>query len=311
MPELVFRPARLTGRDHELDAVVELMRVSLGESPTRTRAFFTWKHLKNPFGPSFVWVAEHEGRLAGLRAMMRWDFRSQGRSVRAVRAVDTATHPDFRRQGLFKRLTLGMIDSLGAEGIELVFNTPNEQSRPGYLKMGWQEVGRPTLWVRAGGRFALRSHTWPSETPPGLVLPREHRLHTEKDQAYLRWRFDDVADLGYQLVREEDRAVYYRRRDRDGRAELTINALIAPTRRDVVPLSRLLRRVIRSTDDTYAMALAAAGTREAAALCLAGFVPIPGRGPRLVVREVPGQKMPAPAPQLSGWRLQVDDLELF
>lgn len=311
MPEPELRPARLRGRDHELDAIVELMRVSLGESPTRTRRFFEWKHLKNPFGPSFVWVAEDEGRLVGLRAMMRWDFRSQGRSVRAVRAVDTATHPDFRRRGLFKKLTLGMVESLGAEGIELVFNTPNEQSRPGYLKMGWREVGRPTLWVRPGGRFSVRAHTWPSQTPPGMQLPREERLHTEKNQAYLRWRFDDVADLGYGLLREQDRAVYFRRRTRDGRAELTINALIAPTRSDVVPLARLVRRVVRSTGDTYAVALAASGTREAAALCLAGFVPVPGRGPRLVVRQVPGQQTPPLAPRLSGWRLQVDDLELF
>jgi hypothetical protein len=31
---------------------------------------------------------------------------------------------------------------------QLIFNTPNEKSRPGYLKMGWKEVGRISPWVR-------------------------------------------------------------------------------------------------------------------------------------------------------------------
>lgn len=311
MGEPRLRPATFRGRDSDLDAIVELMRVSLGESPTRTAAFFRWKHLKNPFGPSYVWVAEDEGRLVGLRAMMRWDFASQGRHVRAVRAVDTATHPDYRRRGLFKKLTLGMVDALGSDGIQLVFNTPNDQSRPGYLKMGWREVGRPTLWVRPGGRFCLRADTWPSQTPPGMSLASEPRLHTEKTSSYLRWRFDDASGLDYRLLREEDRAVYARLREREGRSELTIAALLAPRHADVIPLSRLVRRMVRSNDALYALALAARGTREAAALALAGFLPIPGRGPGLVVRAVPGQRTPPGVDDMAGWRLQVDDLELF
>ena len=69
-----------------------------------------------------------------------------------ARAVDTATDPDFQGRGIFTRLTLEALDALPAEGVELVFNTPNARSLPGYLKMGWQEVGRlpaavrPTRW---------------------------------------------------------------------------------------------------------------------------------------------------------------------
>ena len=38
--------------------------------------------------------------------------------------------------------TLAAIDELRAESVAFVFNTPNDKSRPGYLKMGWHEVGR-------------------------------------------------------------------------------------------------------------------------------------------------------------------------
>ena len=70
----------------------------------------------------------------------------------AVRAVDTATDPEFQGRGIFTRLTLEALDELAADGVDFVFNTPNARSRPGYLKMGWQVVGRlaaavrPTRW---------------------------------------------------------------------------------------------------------------------------------------------------------------------
>ena len=37
-----------------------------------------------------------------------------------------------------------------------MFNTPNDQSRPGYLKMGWQVVGRVPIGVRPARSAVLR-----------------------------------------------------------------------------------------------------------------------------------------------------------
>lgn len=311
MPELIVRPARLTGADHELDAIVDLMTVALGDSPTRSKPFFKWKHLDNPFGRSFVWVAEHDGRLVALRAMMRWDLVSRQRRVRAVRAVDTATHPSHQRQGLFRRLTMGMVEALGAEGIDLIFNTPNDQSRPGYLKMGWREVGRPTVFISPGGRFRRRSSPQPGEVPLGAPLPHEARLHTPLDSTYLRWRYAAASGLDYHCVRTGDCAVFFRRRERGDQRELTLADLVIPKREDIPATARLVRQAVASTDDTYALAVASPRSREAAALVLAGFVPLPAKGPLLVVRRVPGQPLYAPSETLAGWRPQVGGLEVF
>ena len=49
-------------------------------------------------GKPLSWSSQH-GQLVALRAFMRWTWRSGGRDVTAVRAVDTATHPDWRGQG--------------------------------------------------------------------------------------------------------------------------------------------------------------------------------------------------------------------
>src|SRR5690606_26492896 len=126
------------GPEHE-PAVLDLLRSALGEKAGRAwdAAFWRWKHVDGPFGASHVLGAYAEdGTLAALRTMLRWRFGTPGgAAVAAVRAVDTATHPDHRRRGLFKTLTLEAVAALTAEGAAFVFNTPNAQSRPGYLRM--------------------------------------------------------------------------------------------------------------------------------------------------------------------------------
>ena len=49
------------------------------------------------------------------------------------------------------------IDEVRADGVDFVFNTPNDKSRPGYLKMGWREVGRLPVAVRPVGVGGVRS----------------------------------------------------------------------------------------------------------------------------------------------------------
>ena len=129
--------------DADLPAVLALLRDAMGRSDDeRFEALFRWKHLENAFGPSPAWVVVDGERIAAVRYLMRWNFERGGRTMHAVRAVDTATHPDYQGMRLFTKLTLGALDALRSEGVDFVFNTPNDQSRPGYLKMGWSVVGR-------------------------------------------------------------------------------------------------------------------------------------------------------------------------
>ena len=127
------------------------MSATLGESSTlkRTAKLWRWKHQESPFGESHRLVAESEsGELIGLRAFLRWEFKYDDQKYRAVRAVDTSTHPNFQRMGIFSRLTRQAIEDVKADGVDFIFNTPNNASRSGYLKMGWSTVGRPAPLVK-------------------------------------------------------------------------------------------------------------------------------------------------------------------
>jgi N-acetylglutamate synthase-like GNAT family acetyltransferase len=132
----------------DIPAIVNLLKVSLGEGlMPKSIEYWEWKHIHNPFGQSPVLVAEIDGRIIGVRAFLRWNWKQQTHMYRAVRAVDTATDPSYQGKGIFSKLTYALLDKCKQDEIDFVYNTPNHKSQPGYLKMGWQVAGKLPLAV--------------------------------------------------------------------------------------------------------------------------------------------------------------------
>lgn len=323
MTDLTVR--RTNPEDRE--AVIDLLRVSLGrEVDDRYEALFAWKHEENAFGPSPAWVASDGDRLVGFRTFMRWEFVDRDRVIRAVRAVDTATHPDYQGRGIFKRLTLHALDELRAEGVDFVFNTPNDQSRPGYLKMGWQTIGQlPTLvratpWWKAGAIAKARVPAERWSTPSSAGIAAVHvlgdtqgveallanraggdGLATRLSAEFLRWRFGTPL-LGYRAVVAdrgiEHGAALFRVRRRGPAREAALVAVLtrAGDRRTA---TRLVRSVARVADADYLLALGRGP------IWSGGLVRLPRTGPVLAWRSVCASVPPAE------WNLTLGDIELF
>src|SRR5688572_14122292 len=134
--------------ESDIPEIVSLLKLSLGESlMPKSERYWRWKHLENPFGPSPVLLCREGKELIGVRAFMRWEWVHAGHIYKAVRAVDTATHPKHQGKGIFRKLTLSLVDRCKERGDHFVFNTPNQQSKPGYLKMGWEEVARVPVQI--------------------------------------------------------------------------------------------------------------------------------------------------------------------
>jgi L-malate glycosyltransferase len=318
------------GTDEHDDAVLPLLAASLGwGADERYRAFFEWKHRRNPFGVSPTWVALDEGRVVGFRTLLRWEFTRGDEVVAAVRAVDTATDPAYQGRGIFRRLTLQAVDELRDEGVAFVFNTPNDQSRPGYLTMGWEVVGRPEPMMRPlSWRAPVRLLTarvpasrWSEPTDAGEAAARvvadlddlddllaratpEHgdRLRTHRTPAYLAWRYgSDV--LPYRAVGDADGLAFFRLRRRGPAVEAVLGDVLVPAgdRRRSRALVSEVCRVARRAGADYALCLGD-GSRVAH-----GFVALPGQGPILTWRGLTA----VGRPPLSGFALALGDIELF
>lgn len=330
-------------RDDDEPAVLRLMHAALGAGPTgdRRAELFRWKHLDNPFGRSLMLVAEAEGgSIVGLRAFLRWRLRSGARVLRAVRAVDTATHPDYQGRGIFTRLTREAVEALRGE-VDLVFNTPNERSLPGYLKMGWRTVGRLPILVAVrrplrvvGGITRVRGDGAPRRPRPAVdaepvaraladrdrlanLLERaailDRRIATDRDTGYLDWRYGRAPLLDYRAVREEDGGVLrglavFRVRPRGPLWEATVAEVIVPAG-DVRTAARLLRRVRAATAVDHVAASFPAGTPAAGAARRVGFLRVPG-GPTLVVNPLRADLRPDPH-RPESWAVGLGDMEVF
>ncbi len=325
-PALDIRPATADDRD----AILALMQRTLGwDSDPRFATLFSWKHERNVFGPSPAWVAVDDGRVVAVRVFMRWQFQRDGEVLRAVRAVDTATDPEYQGRGLFTALTLHGLDELRSEGVDLVFNTPNDQSRPGYLKMGWREVGHLPAVVHPRGvgslatiaRARVPADLWSQPVDVGIpfdqwterhrgdawawrrgdaVTARLMATHTDVGadggEAFYRWRFGTDL-LHYRVVEHDDGAVVLRARRRGPALELVH---VASLGLDTAQADRAMARAVRAAGADHAIRL---GT----ARLLHGQLPLPGGGPVLTWRAVTRPGMPP----LANWALTMGDIELF
>ena len=200
-----IRPAVAADRP----AIIELLKSSLGESTIpKSEKLWRWKHEENPFGSSYVLLAEENNRLIGLRAFMKWEWIREDKIYRAIRAVDTATHPDHQGKGIFKKLTLAQLDICKKEGVDFVFNTPNEKSLPGYLKMGWVKQGKMPLKIKMLRPFSLAfklllrkkkvdliSDPSPTQNWDGAltllnnISTQKNAITTKISQEYISWRY--------------------------------------------------------------------------------------------------------------------------
>lgn len=195
-----------TATESDMPAILNLLKMSLGETlMPKTEAFWRWKHIENPFGRSPVLLAFDDGTLIGVRAFMRWDWRHGDRIYKSVRAVDTATHPSFQGKGVFKKLTMKLVEACKVEGVDFIFNTPNKNSKPGYLKMGWRSNGRlklsfaPFFSLRIKSKEFESIHSLENYSPLHLTEYENSskNLVTVVSSRYLQWRYLENPNIRY------------------------------------------------------------------------------------------------------------------
>jgi predicted N-acetyltransferase YhbS len=309
---LTIRPARTDDRP----GIIQVAVRALGwQGDGRDVSFFGWKHDDNPFGPSPAWVAVEDGQIVGFRTFLCWELNRGADRLRMVRAVDTATDPRHQGKGIFRRLTENAVAELIADGYDAVYNTPNDQSRPGYLKMGWTELGRPSITVRPRGlrsaRQMMRSRTgakkWSEPTTvgrsavaalhePGIEslltqLRPSGRWATPRSAAYLRWRYG-FEPLHYRALEVRDGLAIFRVRRRGPSREVALCEWLAPA-----PDRRALRRLVDAGDYVVSCGLGVAH----------GVVPLPNLGPVVTWRPLARPAVPA----LGDLAFRLGDLELF
>lgn len=102
------------------------------------RDFFRWKYLENPSGPVVAFEAVDGDRVAAFYGIMPDSFTAGGREFRVYQSMDTMTHPDYQRLGLFSKTARATFQHVVAREKTLrMFGIPGVRALPGFVKLGW------------------------------------------------------------------------------------------------------------------------------------------------------------------------------
>ncbi len=309
----------------DIPAIISLLKLSLGEALLpKSEAYWRWKHVENPFGESPVLVAVEEDVLIGVRAFMRWDWIQGNHVYNAVRAVDTATHPNYQGKGIFRKLTMKLLEDCKEGGTHFVFNTPNGQSRPGYLKMGWQDAGRLAVQVApvgiralipgASGRrddAAVNTNVLPDDDVLARLLEQDRRysanLNTHVSTHYLRWRYVDVPVVKYQILfhqsAEGSTLVFGRLKESRFGTEFRITDVFADRLRIEPAVKRTIRNIAAQAGAAYITCSGTLRHRFSVGIALK-------RGPITTIRPLAWQDS-SMLMNFKAWAPSLGDLELF
>lgn len=307
--------------ERDIPSILAVLKASLGEvSSRKTENVWRFKHVDSPFGKSLILVAVENQEIVGVRAFMRWQWQQHGNLNKCYRAVDTATHPDHQGKGVFKKLTLKAIEIAKEEQGDFIFNTPNEQSLPGYLKMGWEKVGqlrvkiKPTLpiyWLSKGTTsYSVDKNIGNSEI--GRLCEdwnnsnrKSGKVFTPKSAEYLSWRYENNALQDYQVYSSVGFYIAGYVKQRKYFKELRIVEVIAEDEKSMKEVSKIVKNWIKKFGATFVSISDNAGLFKNVKI-LGNF------GPVLTVRKlnVP-EKEYRELLQLQTFNYTLGDLELF
>jgi hypothetical protein len=254
---------------------------------------FDWWFDGNPAGPRTIYLAQAEGRVAGILAASFYRAVVGGRETLAALPLWAVTDSAFRGRGIFQRLNGAIAEAARAGGAAVELGFTNRLAGPIYIaKLGWQDIDRLRIWARvrrpvaairaarsaavpqlpdaATGRFGAAHEAAYRALAPALPS------HFVRDAAYLNWRYAD-SPRPYRAFTSPGGYAVAGIAPKKGLLTAYVADLVAPAD-SFRQTRRLLRQCIRAFPDAHAvLALAPPTPAQRRAFVSAGFVPTPER----------------------------------
>ena len=125
-----------------LGELAEMFRLCFGQEVSES--YFRWKYLSSPGGEVAAFTAESEGRVAAFYGLLAENYAIDGEATTIYQSMDTMTHPDFQRRGLFVKTARMTFDHVMAKlGHLRLIGVAGENSLHGLVnKLGWTNIER-------------------------------------------------------------------------------------------------------------------------------------------------------------------------
>jgi GNAT superfamily N-acetyltransferase len=143
--------------------ILKLQTSMWGPNLETNAAYLEWKYHNNPYVQTpTIYIALWNGKVVGMRGMFstKWEVGQPAQPLSCSSSSDALVHPDHRRRGLLKEMTIAALEELADSSCKYIISlSTNRFSFPALLKLGWRSVGfvQTAHWRAYRGRdSALR-----------------------------------------------------------------------------------------------------------------------------------------------------------
>lgn len=138
---------------NDLAPLARLSSLVYGQEDDETTdpKFLEWLYFRNPAGRAITWAAIEKttGVLVGTYSVVPLAMLIGGQHVTGSVSANLITHPEFRKQGIFKALGEAMHSSCAEAGIVLSVSLAHGGSYPGFIRsLKYHDLGRRVLIIK-------------------------------------------------------------------------------------------------------------------------------------------------------------------
>ena len=106
----------------------------------KTSEYYRWKYFQNPIHRSCVRIAEDKSEMIGIVASTFKRLKINNNIILGAELGDLFTNQEYWRKGIFTKLTTEVCSQLENDGVHFIYVRPNENSFPGLVKMGFENI---------------------------------------------------------------------------------------------------------------------------------------------------------------------------
>lgn len=200
------------------------------------RERFEWTYENNPYTKTpFIYIALQGERIIAQRSFVIQKFICNNDEFLVGVPADAIVHPDFRRRGLFAKLTdYAFNDMVSNSNIRLLLSlSSNEASTPGNIKYGFVPVGKREYMHFFSPINGLKKKLQPDENLDNIIVSQKNgvtieitrelrirqisnfmrrfvekdKIHNVRDNDFYAWQFTDNPNEYIYAYSKEDNGI--------------------------------------------------------------------------------------------------------
>lgn len=151
-PQKGNRTIRNLNLEKDFAKFEELSVISFGEGSNPHQEMYQWLFDNNPYNPHgenlmFAMWDKDRDRMIATDGLVPMELNRRGETFFTAHSVKSMTHPDYKRQGIFRTMTENSLQQGEKQGMDLVIGLANSNSYPAYQKFGWTTLFEREVYI--------------------------------------------------------------------------------------------------------------------------------------------------------------------